>query len=310
MMEEMESGGVVPPQIIQHAKFFGLIKDGWTLEDYIVDAVRNGGYETILLWGVQGAGKSTRMLQMGYWVYKDWDAVLKSIVFKPSEFVKRLREVPLKTRIPCLLWDDIGVHYTSSTFRTNIQQYEAIDATWAAIRTKCNAIILTIPLIDRLAKNIKDNVTFEVYTGRNQREYVQRLVRLPGIGQTESNLFKIVIEKPEVFDLYNVPKDVFKQYWEMRLQLTEEALDRLDMTVTAEDMEKYIPVSEAAVKLEMSANTLQSYISRGVYSGRKVRGVLCITKEAFETLAKNRQQIGRGPRKARKDGHGIGTKDA
>jgi len=249
---------------------------------------------------------------MGYWVYKDWDTVLRSIIFKPNDFVKRLRETPPKTRIPCLLWDDIGVHYTSSTFRTNIVQYEAIDATWAAIRTKCNVIVLTIPLIDRLAKNIKDNVTFEVFTGKNQMEYVQRLVRLPGIDQMESNLFKIIIEKPEVFDLYNVPQDVFRQYWEMRLQLTEDALSRLDMTVAAEDMENYVPVAEAAVKLEMSANTLQSYISRGVYSGRKVRGVLCITKEAFETLATNRQQIGRGPRskKVKRDGDGIETKDA
>lgn len=293
MMQET-GGAVAPPKIVQHAKFFGLIKDGWTLEDYIVDAVRSGGYETVSLWGVQGAGKSSRMLQMGYWVYKDWEAVLRSVVFKPNEFVKRLRDTPPKTRIPCLLWDDIGVHYTSSTFRTNIMQYEAIDATWAAIRTKCNVIVLTIPLIDRLAKNIKDNITFEVFTGKNQMEYAQRLVRLPGIGQIESNLFKITIEEPGIFDLYEVPSDVFKQYWEMRLRLTEEALDRLDMTVSIEDMEKYIPVAEAAVKLEMSANTLQSYISRGVYDGRKVKGTLCITKEAFETLAVNRRQIGRG----------------
>jgi len=302
----------LPPRIIQHAKFFGLIKDGWTLEDYIMNAVESGGYETIGLWGVQGAGKSSRMLQMGYWVYKDWDTVLKNIIFKPGDFVKRLKETPPKTRIPCLLWDDIGVHYTSSTFRTNVTQYEAIDAAWAAIRTKCNVIALTIPLIDRLAKNIKDNITFEVYTGRNQMEYAQRYVRLPGIGTTESNLFKIVIEEPATFDLYAVPNDVFKKYWEMRLRLTEEALEKLDMTVAAEDMENYIPVAEAAVKLEMSANTLQSYISRGVYDGRKVKGILCLAKEAFETLATNRFQLGRGPRlrKVVKNGDGAGAKDA
>lgn len=308
-MQEVENQRL-SPRIIQHAKFFGLIKDGWTLEDYIVDAVKSGGYETISVWGVQGSGKSSRMLQIGYWVYKDWETVLKNIIFKPNDFVRRLREIPSRIRIPCLLWDDIGVHYTSSTFRTNMAQYEAVDAAWAAIRTKCNVIVLTIPLIDRLAKNIKDNVTFEIYTGRNQMEYTQRLVRLPGIGEMESNLFKIVIEEPATFNIYDVPSDIFKRYWEMRLQLTEEALEKLDMTVAAEDMERYIPVSEAAVKLEMSANTLQSYISRGVYEGRKVRGILCITKEAFETLATNRQQIGRGPRRVKRDGDRVEAKDA
>lgn len=287
----------IPPKIIQHAEYFGLIRKGWTLEDYIVDAVKIGGYETVNLWGVQGAGKSSRMLQIGYWVYKDWDTVLENIVFKPNEFVKRLESTPPKTRIPCLLWDDIGVHYTSSTFKTNISQYQAVDATWAAIRTRCNVIVLTIPLIDRLAKNIKDNITFEVYIGRNQMELTQRIVRLPGIDQIESNLFKIVVEKPDTFDLYEVPEDVFKKYWEMRLRLTKEALQQLDQTVSPEDMENYIPVAEAAEKLRMSANTLQSYVSRGVYEGRKVKGVLCLTKEAYETLAKTRKQIGRGPEK-------------
>jgi len=295
-MHEVEDVSL-PPKIVQLSKFFGLINEGWTLEDYMVDAVKRGGYETVNLWGVQGAGKSCRMLQIGYWIYKDWDTVLKNIVFKPNEFVKRLREVPSGERIPCLLWDDIGVHYTSTTFRTNVQQYEAIDATWAAIRTKCNVIVLTIPLIDRLAKNIKDNITFEVFIGKNQMEYVQRLVRLPGIGTVESNLFKITIEEPAVFDLHAVPEDVFKQYWKMRLQLTEEALDRLDMTIAPEDMEHYVPVAEAAVKLGMSANTLQSYISRGVYEGRKIKGILCLTKEAYESLKKNRWQMGRRARR-------------
>jgi len=233
------------------------------------------------------------MLQMGYWVYKDWDVVLKNVVFKPNEFVKRLKDVPPTMRIPCLLWDDIGVHFTSSSFRTNIVQYEAIDAAWAAIRTKCNVIGITIPLIDRLAKNIKDNVTFEVYIGRNQMELTQRIVRLPGIGQMESNLFKIIVEKPEVFDLFAVPKDVFKEYWGMRLQLTEEALQKLDLTVAVEDMENYVPVSAAAVQLKMSANTLQSLISRGVYEGRKVKGILCLTRKAYDELETERKLIGK-----------------
>jgi len=281
----------IPPKIIQHARFFGLIKENWTLEDYIVDAVKNGGYETIDIWGVQGAGKSTRMLQMGYWIYKDWDTVLKNVVFKPNDFVKRLKEVPRHSRIPLLMWDDIGVHYTSSTFRTNLLQYEAIDATWAAIRTKCNVICVTIPLIDRLAKNIKDNITFEVFVGRNQMEFTQRLVRLPGIGTLESNLFKIIVEQPSTFNLFEVPHDVFKQYWEMRLRLTEEALAKLDQSIMPEDLDGYVPVADAAVKLKMSANTIQAFISRGVYDGRKVKGVLCLTNEAFETLATNQKQV-------------------
>ena len=282
-----------PTKIIKIVEFFGLIKRGWTLQDYLIDAVKNTGYETVEIWGVQGAGKSSRMLQMGYWIYQDWDKVLRNIVFKPNEFVKRLKEVPKGKRIPCLLWDDIGVHYTTSSFRTDIKQYEAIDAAWAAIRTKCSVIVITNPLIDRLAKNIKDNITFEVFIGRNQMELIRRIVRLPGILRMESNLFKIVIEKPSKFNLYEVPRDVFREYWDMRLELTEEALERLDQTVESEDMTGYMRVSEAAIKLNMSANTLQSLISRGVYRGKKIKDTLCISLEEFERIKKERMQTGR-----------------
>ena len=279
----------VPPRIYQIAKAFGLIHEGWTLQEYLLDAVKNQGYETVYIWGQQGSGKSSRMLQMGYWVYQDWDLVLKNIVFKPSEFVKRLRKVPKGKRIPCLLWDDIGVHYTSSTFKTDIKQYEAVDAAWAAIRTKCNVIVITSPLIDRLAKNVKDNITFEVFIGKNQMEMIRRIIRLPGIEKMESNLFKYIIERVRPFNLYDVPKDVFQQYWDMRLQLTEEALERLDKTIGEESLEDLIRVTDAANELGMSVMSLLDAITRGACKKRMINGVAYITKEDFERIKKNRR---------------------
>ena len=55
---------------IKLAYDYGIIKSGFTLEDYIIEAVEKNGYETIGIWGVQGSGKSSRMLQMGYWVFR------------------------------------------------------------------------------------------------------------------------------------------------------------------------------------------------------------------------------------------------
>lgn len=274
-----------PPRKIQLAIEYGLIRLDYTLQDYLIDAIENQGYETVAIQGVQGVKKSSRMLRMAHWIYNDWDAVLESIIFKPSEFVQRLRAIPKGQRTPCLLWDDIGVHYSSSTFKTDIQQYQAIDSAWAAIRTKCNIIIVTIPLIDRLAKNIKDNVTFEVFIGRNQKEMINRIFRLPGLEQLETNFFKATIEAPKVFDPYEVPKDVFKEYWEMRLTLTEEALEKLDSTVESEDMEGWITALEAAdLPIGKSANTLQQMASRGTIRGRRINGRFCVWQEDIDHL--------------------------
>jgi len=287
----------IPPKIARLALEFGLIHKGWTMEDYLVHAVETGGFETVNIWAVQGSGKSCRMLQMGYWIYKDWDLVLKSVVFRPNEFVRRLKEIPMGKRTPCLLWDDIGVHYPSSKFKTDIKQYEAIDSAWAAIRTKCSVIVMSIPLIDRLAKNIKDNLTFEVFLGRNQMELINRIFHLPGLGRIDSNFFKVCIEKPKQFNLYDTPRDVFKEYYEMRLRLTEEALDRLDEATDSETAEGYVTVLEAAKELGISPNTVQQMVSRGIISGRKIGGKMHVLEEDFEALKetqlKGRRYLGR-----------------
>jgi len=284
---------------IKLAYDYGIIKSGYTLEDYIIEAVEKNGYETIGVWGVQGSGKSTRMLQMGYWVfrriYEDeveaWNAVLDHIVFKPSDFIKRMEKVPHGERIPVILWDDLGCHYTSSTFKTDIQQYQAIDATWAVIRTKLAVVITTIPLLDRMAKNIKDNITFEVFIGRNQRELMKRVFHLPGLKRMDTNLFKVQIEDAESFDLYEVPEWVWEKYWKMRLELTDEALAGLRGVTDMEDLENYTPVWEIAKDLTISANTIQQMGSRKLIPTHIIGGNLCIPNDFIPELKEQYSRV-------------------
>lgn len=299
MQQQTMNNREVLPEQMEIAKMFGIIKMGQTLEDYLIEAVENHGYETGVIWGVQGSGKSNRMLQMGFWIFyhhlkkklereptdeEVWEEVLSHIIFRPRDFVKRLKEVPRGERIPCLLWDDIGCHYPSSKFKTDPKEYEAIDSTWAVIRVKVPIVIVTIPLVNRLAKNIRDNLTFEVFLGRNQNELIRRVFHLPGTRKLESNFFKIILEQPTPFDLFFVPKWVWDRYWEMRLTLTDEALVVLEGEVDMDEVDGYIPVLDAAEMLKasgkkVSPNTIQQSISRKVLRGRTIKGQLCILEE-------------------------------
>ena len=263
---------------------YGIVKLGNTLEDYLLEAVANEGYETVCIWGVQGSGKSSRALQMAYWIYQDWEEVLSHIIFRPSELVERVDEVPDGERIPCLIWDDIGVHYPSSTFKTDIEVYEAIDSTWAAIRTKVAVMIVTIPLINRLAKNVKDNVTFEVFLGRNQKEIIKRVFWLPGTERPEANYFKVTAEWPEPFDLYKVPLPIWTRYWTMRLKLTREAIENLRGVAEPEDLEEYVTVWDVAKDVSVSANTLQQMGSRGLIPTKRIGRRLFIPKSFISEL--------------------------
>ena len=286
---------------------YGLLKEGWSIEDYIVYASdREDGYETVAIQAVQGSGKSSRSLQMASWIMENrlrkdlgreptehelWESVLNCLVFKPSDFVKRLELVPDNEPLPVLIWDDIGVHYTSSTFKTDIEQYSAIDATWAAIRTKVHVVIISIPNITRLAKNVKDNLTFEVFIGRNQLEQVRRIFRLPGTEHIETNLFKPIIGKPQTFSLYEVPKWAWDLYYKERLRLANEALAALKGVTDMGGMDNYIPIIEARrlcreYNVPWSMSTLQQHVSRGVLVGQKLNGILHLDRDYLIEMLK------------------------
>jgi hypothetical protein len=274
-------------KIVQTAIKFGLIVPGWTLEDYIRHAAEEGKYATCVIWGEQSSGKSNRLLQQGFWVYRDWDKVLENLVFKPLELKAHLKSIKKGLRYPWVGWDDVGVHYTSNAFRTNIVEYEAIDSVWTSLRVKCSVVSLTIPNINRLARNLKDNVSHEVYLGQNQMEQVQRIVRLQSFNKLEAEVFKVLIEGPRPFKLFSVPRDVFKEYWERRLTLTEEALEIMDAAVGPEDTEGYLTILEAAriakeQGIKYGTSSIQQDISRGVIRGTKIGTRLYVWEEDFK----------------------------
>jgi hypothetical protein len=151
-------------------------------------------------------------------------------------------------------------------FRTKIYEYEAIDSLWTSLRVKCSVVTMTIPNISRLARNLKDNVSHEVFLGQNQMEQVQRIVRFQNFNRLEAEVFKVLIEGPRPFILFDVPLDVFNEYNEKRLELTEEALDLMDDAVGPEDTEGYLTILDAAtIAREEGVKYNTSSIQQDVY---------------------------------------------
>jgi hypothetical protein len=149
---------------------------------------------------------------------------------------------------------------------------------------KGEVVSLSIPNISRLARNLKDNVSHEVYLGKNQMEQVQRIIRLQSFTQMEAEIFKVLIEGPRPFTLYDVPFDVFKEYWERRLELTEEALDLMDDATGPESVEGYTSVWEAAKQIRISANSLQQMGSRGVIETVRIGKLLYVPDDLLPEL--------------------------
>lgn len=278
------------PEVVQYAVKYGMIKVGWTLADYLREAAQNQGYELLVIHGAQGSGKSTFALQGLNWIYQDWDTVLKSYVFHPKHFVDKLMSVPKGKRIPALLWDDLTVNFDSQKFKTDAELYGQIDSTFAAIRVKASVIIVTTPTMSRVPAVIRDHCTLEVFIGRNQMFFAERIFHSPEWKKLKSKLTKILIEGPRKFNMYDTPTPVFKKYYNDRLDLTEDTLRTLSTMTPANSTEGMISCWDLSELCSLSPNSIQSMSSRGSlpagFKATKINDTLYFSEELIPKLAK------------------------
>lgn len=272
---------------------FGMVKLGWTTRDYMVNAVMKGRYCVVHVWGEQGNMKSNFTLQSGSWIYgeqvrdqwyPDWDKVLQHLIFRPGREERGLlaftKSIPHGEREAWIGWDDLGVHYPSTIYRTDMEKYQAVDSVFAAIRTKISTMTTNNPIIDRVAKNIKDNITIEVFIGANQTLIAERFCRVPSHDRVDSYFFKIPIEGPYVFDWTKIPSDVWKEYWELRLRIAEEAINLLNEAYSEEG--QLVPVCEVVKRVPPSK--LLTYSSKGVVTIIRKGTAKYVSAEDFEIL--------------------------
>ena len=222
---------------LEKAKLLGIVVDGWGILDYMRWAVENSGYELILMWGEQGSGKSSLMLHLAYKLVGDWDKVLDAVCFTPQEVIQKAKALPPGRRYTILLWDDVGVHFPATSYRTNIDVYEAVGKMIDAYRVMASVMIFTAPDIRRYPKVISDNGTIEMWVARLRLAptvcwyEAYRNVKQPNFYDPRDIYFK----KPRIesgFHHFNViPKDVWKEYWERRVQLGREAVEALEETI-------------------------------------------------------------------------------
>ena len=219
-----------------------------------------------------------------------WTAVLDAIVFKSGEFVARLERVPDRDPLDCLVWDDINGHYQNMAFRINPEEYAQVDAAFTVVGTKAKIIVTNIPNATRLAKNIKDNVTIEIYVGRNKKRMMKRIFTLPGLRNLNMNTFKVDIERYSTFDIYKIPTWAWILYEDRRIKLAKDVFAKLGKVATMDEPPPgYITIAEA-VKIARDAgadwgvSTMQQNASRGIWGKVRASGYLFIEEKSFRLV--------------------------
>jgi len=195
----------------------------------LYDIIHTDRYAWIVCWGPPRYGKSTLCLLLSYWIYKDWDKVLDSVVFNLNQLLYKLEGgIPAKwptrnllhDRIPLLIWDDFACHAGKAKTQHE-RSWDIFKGAFDSLGTKLGVLIANMVTPSSPTLQLTEKYSHELYVysrGRCKYDRVKHQQDFYNFRTRQNKEWLWDFEFPEV------PKDVFKQYDEMRCSLADEVL--------------------------------------------------------------------------------------
>jgi len=152
---------------------YGLIEgNGWEkLRRRIREAIEEDGFLFILIIGERGKGKSTLALNIMQHIYGEERLVRNAVVFTPDDYdslvFSRRRYRSLRAddgRIKAILWDDIGVHFSTYKWFTPHQRQRMIEflEDFQAVREDVAVLVGTVVEEDMLPPKLRSAANYIV----------------------------------------------------------------------------------------------------------------------------------------------------
>jgi len=199
-------------------------------------------YAWFCVWGPPRTGKSNLCLLMSYWVYKDWDDVLNSIVFNLNGLLYKLqkgepRKFPtyngLHRRVPLIMMDDYGAHCNKAKTQHE-RGWDVFKGGFDTLGTMLGVLVANMVSPNEATQQLSDKYTHEIFV------YSRGIAKYDKVHQQQDFHSWQSRQRKEwmlEFRFDEVPKDVFKQYDDMRCQLAEEVLFSINETIAVEQVE-------------------------------------------------------------------------
>jgi hypothetical protein len=193
----------------------------------ILRAWRAHEFYGLIVYGPQGIGKSSYMLQVMYQVYRDWDKVFENLIFSLDDLVdliKRTREAD--ERLKLVGWDDAGVHGHKYVYFRRRDAAALISAWLDVARTKVAGLIITTVDPRNLLKPVRENLGMRYGKVFKADAYRRRVVRVYDQHLLPTGACFLRKSHVDYFNVY-LPDGVYKRYLELRKEFYQEAEERL-----------------------------------------------------------------------------------
>ena len=198
------------------------------VEKYILRTIENDDFKFIVIWGPLRKGKSTLALDISYIVYdEDWNKAWASVVMQLSEFIYKLKmKIPegrwdkkkYHYRVPLSLYDDMA-SWLNKAATKNDPMMDSFKQYLPTIGTHLGILLGTMDRPENLTQQLvlKYDIDILVSTrGKFKADKVAWMKDYYG--------WKPIHHKRHIVygEFYEVPEDVYRQYDERRMSLSEE----------------------------------------------------------------------------------------
>ena len=218
----------------------------------IRNAIFDDGYLFIIVHGPPRCTKSTLGLWAGFSVYENWDKVLQATVFNLPSVIQRMKDGKperwptsngLHSRVPFLLWDDFAVNGGNKAVSQHTIAWDEFKAAFDVLGTKIGVLMLTAVDAGSATAQLQGKYNAEVFITQKGKYKYDRVRWLQDFSGFRVKMKKEWIEDGEFVP---IPIDRYKEYDEMRMDLTDQAFIRLEDALSLDAVEQLIKILKPA----------------------------------------------------------------
>lgn len=210
-------------------------------------AIFDDGYQFSCVHGPPRSSKSTIALWSSYSVYEDWDKVLQSTVFNLPSVIQRMEDGKpekwpttngLHMRVPIIVWDDFGI-FGNKADTQHSTAWDIFKGGFDSLGTAIGVLMCTMVDAGEATQQLQGKYTHEVtvnYKGKYKYDRVHWRQDFSG--------FRTMMKKEWIengtFD--PIPMNVYKEYDELRRDLTKQVFVRLKDALSMDTVDQLLKI--------------------------------------------------------------------
>lgn len=225
----------------------------------LAQEIRDNAFTGAIVYALQRKGKSSYAMQVMYELYGNWDDVFKNMFYRIDDLTNYLYDrLGQDEPLPCVLWDDAGVHASKLLYFKDKDQADMIKRLFDVMGVATQGILLTTPVPDELLKSLRSyeflkiKIMDESKYGRLARCY--KNVLWPSGTRRNPKYFE------DHFDV-RLPDEIYQRYSPIRKGYYIQSLRDLRDTITTKKLEASVKkeqLARIAAELGISADTVNT----------------------------------------------------